>query len=1731
MGLSMADKKQDHTLDNFKKLVRKAIFLNQEEEVHFNKIPDQQWQAIFQKNFSGNYNYAERVLLNKFSEIEKIDGPEVDAYKKKIHNLGKATKMMTDAIDSKIPILFITDFDNDGSLAQAIINEYLKIDRGAAKNMHVDYAQVVNGNANRGFTIDLVDKIIQSKGMKITDKFLIVTADNGINSKEEQIKLENKYPNIKILITDHHNPEPEMVIEENDNTIIFNPHFKPTAFFKQYNISGAATVGVLLKNLLEKRFSEVQLLPFKQNLRNINKISKVSNVLDYVDSHPADKPEKDYVVSRFLELQPLLNINNSITKMITGEISQETIEAIRAKIPKLNVDLLSEEAKNIQTQNSIAKVLLNIYNSHKGDGSLQESDFNNIFLREINNEDNYVQEEVVDENFIGQLRPVIFGLTADDEKIPFLDAVNQKMIEVFENVKISEKKMAIELRAGEVITKSKLENSTIAYTDQNILTIFNRKFLNKVYNDENPGFTLTLDSIGKGKVSGSFRSLYNISDILKEKKKLERMLNVKIETPGHERAAGFIVKSNNPEKTPVTEETITIINNFINDSITNIKANEAVKNNSFILTDMENIHILDRINRVVRGNVANFERLVPIVKLTPDTIWTDSYTTEQFSMDDVVKNRKYGYITINTNFHGDTVIIPVELIRKIVKNGYNDYLSLNYMDGGVFMAERVVASKDATNIIDLTVTEGKSAYLSEVFDKDFKDKNIIDLSREQILDNPFFKYHDYGDLNFELFEKMVIGIIDSNKIDTLAVFDVEANGFGNARLMNFGATNYSIDEKTGKNISKDDFFRKVFYSQRGEEYVLTDEQLKNLMVVSEEERIALPLEMQQQILLKYDQSTEDEYRCYLYPVEKQIKLRNKLRLPFEQLSNFIEKDDKVIYNRFIKANMLAYLIKDDDYKTGQEIINLTGITQEVLRKHGKYTADVDTELSDFYKDKNVLFGAHNTPYDSKILRANMPKMYQVLNKSHIYDSALFSKKEKLAYDFIQGAHFEDVSGIDKSIFFYHNDFSDFNLKKLLESKKDGYYPDRSGRYLFEVKNNEYFLVDKEKHEKVKIQSDVKKAMAKMDIDSFFEIVDDKYVLKSAQSLTPVSIDKKMQKMLDKIQRSNPTGLFALKEEGILLLESDEGFGGKRYEFIDTNVKKDGPKITPILTYQNELIESLKIKPLPETAVKYSVEKLSEQWMIHALLLSDEKFKIDYVDHSKPKYTAFQGKEQDLKFFQDTYHFDTSIEGNVKQFMEYYQQKNHASFIQIEEGKAGDNKEDANAFNDFVNEFLDINKAIQQKFSDAWMYKKVLEIKDPKRIEITNDLIDLVNYQTNIPVDKIKTIFDEAIKFKEKYKLTHILQHEQHVNGLWEGDVKGDVLFEDKLTLSLLAQRKYDAYQHDEQPAIDTFNAAQLEARKAFDLAHYLSDDLANDSYSFRQGLLFNRDVQSKLINSIQSKEKNALLEENENIIKFKLDTDVLAQDHAIYAIAKQGGKISRENIEADKERFSFIMMNEQIRNGLSLVTNEDAHTAVQDALKANEVLMKQYKEELAERYRYVEFNKRDFNIKKTVDMFIDALNGEIKCEPRINDDTGEKTWKMAGKKDELTIPLNNVDQKGFDVVKRVVYKYVNNHNRINGYSMPNENEVIQFLEALGQKIQPTTLELALADPTKEFNNFAEVKDPNFLEIIETKKTKPLNSLLNKNMELRLINPLVEKLKKNINEPNMIMMIGDSRPRP
>lgn len=1644
----MADKISDNNLEEFKKLIRKATFLESDEEVYFESIPNQKWRDIFNKNFGGNWNYAQRVILNKFRDIEDKDTTRVDREKFKIHNLDKATKFVTDAINDKSPILFITDFDNDGSLAQAIINEYLKIDTTGAANMQVHYAQTVNGNSNRGFTVDLVDRIIEHRGINPNKKFLIVTADNGINSVEEQLKIQAKYPEAEIVITDHHNPDPEMVIKENDKVVIFNPHYKPTEFYEKFNISGATTVGVLLQNVLKKRYSNDQLNEHKRQLENITKLSKVANLLDYVDTDPADKPEKDYVISKFLKLQPLLNINNSISKIITGEISTATVASIKEKIPNLDTDLLYEEAKNIHMQNKMAKILLKIYHDNKDSDEevkvptltsvdnvtfigkpepvvaeqlptkkpKNEEFLNTAILKELTTPLNFHEDDVINPNYIEQLRPLIFGLSADDSKTTFMDRLNDHMIAVYESIKTSEKKMAEELRRGEVITKSKLQNSVIAYTDPHILTVFNRKFLNKVYNDENPGFALTLDSIGKGKVSGSFRSLYNISDILKDKAVLEKQLNVKIETPGHEKAAGFILKSLNPEQHPITEKTIDAVNAFINDSITNIKKLEVAADNTYLLTDLGAIKLIDRINRVVRGNVSNFEKISPLLKLTPDTIWTDSYSTKQYSMEEITKDRKYGYITININFDKDTVIVPVELVRRIVEGDYKDYLSLGYMDGGVFMAEKVLRHEEAKNIIDLRDKDSKTNEIAAVFEKDFKDKNHVDLTREQIKDNPFFKYHDYGRLNFDLFERMVIGIIDSNSIDMLSVFDVEANGFGNSKLMNLGAMNYTVNPTSGETLPGSEFDSRLFATQRGDEYLLTAEQISELTELSFDDIEKLSDKVKKLLLVKSDKYSsaepDDEFPAqvpeighhyYYHPSMDIVANSKKIKaLPFVAVKNYLynNTDETVIFNREIQATMLAYLVKDVDFKVPQEMTNLTGITQDLLNKYGKPTPVVDSEFAEYYKGKSVLFGAHNTPYDARVLRANAPKFYEVLKNNQIYDSALFSREKKLAYDSVQVSNFEEIDGLPKGIYFYNNKFSEFNLSKFINEDKNGYYPDRTGNYLLSIEDGKYYLVDKEAHE-----------------------------------------------------------------------------------------------IVQITATKDNLLQHMRTGDIPNTAVKFGVEKLSEQWMIHALLLSDEKFEITHVDLNDPKYSMLSPFYNQLIFLQDNYHFDSSPTKNLNNLLYYYQ---NLGGMKLNEEQAALLK------GEFMDDFMEKNKGIQQKFADAWMYKKVLGIKEPDSNEdVTNDLVDLVQFQTTLPRDKIITIYKEALAFKKKYKIDHLMQHEGHINGPWEGDKKGDIAFEDKLTLALLAQRYYDPYNHSVRQAVRKFNHYSLKAREAFEKADKLSDYSASDSYSFRQGTLYTREDKSDMIKGIQARENDLVNSKEEKVVIFKLDNGVLPQDTNICAITKEGVLIDRKQLEEDSKKLSFIVANEQLKYSLKDYDSE-AKEYAGEILDANNKIAKDLKLELATRYRYVEHNRKVYQVKKLLDTMINIVN--------------KGSFKETKSTREL--PVNDIGEDGFKTVLSIFTKYVEASMQNSDTQVKAEGvkSAIEFFDKKVKAVPPTSLENAMENKEGNFNSSAKVKEANFLSEVSILRQNPVKHLLKENKDLRLMNYYMERCTELMKDP-------------
>ena len=100
--------------------------------------------------------------------------------------------------------------------------------------------------------------------------------------------------------------------------------------------------------------------------------------------------------------------------------------------------------------------------------------------------------------------------------------------------------MIKELRKGDIMEKIKLNNTTLLYPKYpEINQLFNRKLLNKVFNEEINGFLAMFDGGDKSKRMGSCRTQFDLSDILNG---IDKIDNIELTFQGHERAAGFYIE-------------------------------------------------------------------------------------------------------------------------------------------------------------------------------------------------------------------------------------------------------------------------------------------------------------------------------------------------------------------------------------------------------------------------------------------------------------------------------------------------------------------------------------------------------------------------------------------------------------------------------------------------------------------------------------------------------------------------------------------------------------------------------------------------------------------------------------------------------------------------------------------------------------------------------------------------------------------------------------------------------------------------------------------------------------------------------------------------------------------------------------------------------------------------------------------------------------------------------------
>ena len=1328
----------ERQLKLFRSYLRKVLTSEISDQIKEETLID-----IFKYNFDSNLSLAEKVLFFKYDEIEIGDY--------KITNKKKATSTFEYFRDKNLPILLVTDNDSDGSQAQAAM--YAAKDYADDfDNVSIEFAQNLNENKNvHGITVEVVEEWAKKTGINKDSEFLVMTADNGIQSKDEVELILKNFPKSKVLITDHHLPDDQMTPKESDRVVIYNPKYKPQGFLKEnphLNISGAATLCTLIKSIVENS-------P-KANLRSkflntvLDGIFKGSNAMDFVKASLQDYPLKPHDVDLTATTRALLNINNSVKSFVNRDISSDVLDRLAKNNKDLDKDKIKDSVLKIKELNQYSKVLLSIYNDYKKlDDSerkiIDDATLNSIIQNRLaDSEPSDINKKAINFNYIEQLRPFIFYSMNNPHKYAFTTRMAELMTDVFTKLKRVERDLIDESKKLDLMHVVKRDNASILYAkDTDVISDLKlgRKLLMKVYNEHNSGVMLFMtgeepdSKEGHIITNGSGRSIeMPLQDFCEKMNEL--MPDIKFRAKGHDKAAGIFMES----KKRLSQDKINMMADCANNVVEEYKKEQLsldtdYDNEFYYVCDTTNIHEVLEFNTVIAGFLPNQKSIEPLLKINRSTRFINRDTGLPETVGTMLKSNSYGYKTIEINFKGDVVILGTEVIRKLAENNYKDYVKLTQMSGGALIAQSIV-EREKVNPENIIVLESKfkdnKKELIESINKLEKNNHIIPLSRKELMDNELIKRNElYGKQEFAEFESMILSIMDRENLDMYGVLDTEGLGFGAAFCFNVGILGIKIKEGSGVEVPLSEY-------------------------------------------LEAKKSNK-------------IKDLQKKYVDGNRINNIKVDGDKITVNREIEADMLAVLLKDKNTYIPETIATLTGISQDMINKHAKSTEFADNLLSDFIKDKKTMLIAHNAGYDVGVLMASNLSSFTnhfFTNNCMVVDSASMSKQYSVGYADM------DITQIGnlQSALFFDNEHSDYRLSKFIESDEDFTFPSLRGDYILKRTGEDYYLIDKEKRVETKLPySDEEMRDGTALYNKPMPVNRVKY---SVQFLLNNMAIRNM--LLDQIDKK------------IELVEPDEDLIklGIQDDFIDFctgyNFGGDFSKnLFNFLSYlKGEDVERYnnfkgKIFSDDEAASKY--------FNLTADEISKENLKVK--------------KDIDKKIKKAEKEFDKAVKKKPENEDEYLiRLENSIKELEVELKRKMITFDGLECLGKNVNNFISKNKEIYSKYINNWEYQLLLSVHDPmKRVIAKNDL-DKITYQTGLTEERVIKLHNEIYDYKKKIGIQKesFFIKELH-NNL---DERGDMTIEHvPVALSMIA-KYYNRYSNSSEQATDVVLSSYRETLQA-----------------------------------------------------------------------------------------------------------------------------------------------------------------------------------------------------------------------------------------------------------------------------------------------------------------------------
>lgn len=1577
------DKLSNRSLNEFRILVRKAMSLQPNEENAFYSLPESFWKQVFKQNFNSDLTYAQNVILGNPEPYYHKDSKKLERVKKGIDNFDRAVSWFHDYLHSGRKIIVLTDTDNDGSLAQAVIRQaYDVIPEEFRKNLIVHFARATEKNPVRGFSGELVEDLASRLDLDKDDDFLVVTADNGMNSIREQEKIMKAFAHAKLMITDHHEPEDGMAVVENERTLILNPKYRnpdieksltakererrdeSIEFFEKYNISGASVMGLLISEYLNRRLDlgslsireQMEALAdsdYRQPLAAISSLSNMSNMLDYVVTHPADKPKDRREIKHALDLQRLLNLNNSSNPLFNKNISPEQLELMQERAAAGESPDI-QEITNINGQMQVLNVwagkLLKEYqhyllsddaqrvqiNHEAGFSPLKENMIEQMLKGDVQTLP--ASESLGNENYVEQLRPIIFSLTEKDNKNQFETQILDSAQDIYKQLDKLERKLIRQMRKTHIMDSYQTEHTGISVLPKMFYGTFNRKLLNKAYTPAKKGISITFDLVLPHQVSGSFRSEFPISEILNRstKRELEKVLGADISTPGHSHAAGFIIRAKTANMSvldfsePQTlrqmmMKTSDILNRRIGVLAEKYEKTAAKKQNAVpeIVIGHDLAGFAEDLNRIIMGNVAGFYSFQPLLSAPPALLVNNSASTgKQTNYNETLLEKSadetWGWTVINTRLAGKAhdsgaLLMPSSLLRRHIELGHdNQYIRLSYLNGGAFVGSQLV-SKSHLNPENTISLEQKSPFVAairEYFGQvKASGRDIQHLSRKDLQDNVFFKSNPYAAQEFKRYENMIIGIINSNNADRYTVIDVEAIGLGNAEIINWGQLSFMIDESSGIRKDRDSFQAHVFKGEDDREYWVEN-----------------PEELIKSGLLQEISNIQDVPKLsIMYHQDKVYRIlgdSKEFRQSLDFIGNKREEAGEVVFNQTLRAEAQSFIVKPKQIIPAP-IAELTGINNELADEFGISAAELDNKLSAYFAGSRNVFIAHNTPYDAGITAANLPKMFAIMTSydSLVADSALWSKELALMYDNARTVAFQNIPQL-KGLYFYDNPHSKVNLSDFLSSDENGEYPDISNRYHI-----------------VKTVNDVSGE------PSFY-----------------------LRRMSDN------------QMESLKVSESRVTADGK-LTYISATLRDLVEQRNNVASMKNKM-PVLTDSKMGSNEVGYNANGMGILKQVRQMMRQNESFQPDIISD----YSAYPHLKDNLQLqnicteIQRYYRFNQSVETNLTHFKEMYpdtlKPAGDLYYSSLRYAKeTGQSRDEDLVYDDILKlmeDFVNKNRRIDAQFNNGWY--RVMALKNYPQINRQSDInqtsIKIASDRTGIPADVVREVVIEAYNHKKKNGLPEVLIAESHMNGSNTGWYIGDTAYECPATMLLLSEETRNPCANDIDGAVELFNRYALKSHMSL-LSQYKNP--AVDSMSFNQSLMLHENMQG--INPMlerASEKAQSLMGKESNLYELNLDEQVLQAGKQVFIIPRPNTGISHETVLEDADKIAYLVAVGQLAYG----NKSRLPNVGEDALP----LIETYRDDLMSRYAYIGISNRKEmlgNYQKALRDFIVSDEGSL----------------------------------------------------------------------------------------------------------------------------------------------------------